>query len=84
MPVARDTERERPAAASERPERDTEREADRDADRERSDRRSATTIPRDPARKGGISFEDDDLADYMHPDDVPPKSAPPDPDDHDA
>jgi len=26
-----------------------------------------------PAKKGGISFEDDDLADYMHPDDVPPK-----------
>ncbi|MDB4954538.1 MAG: hypothetical protein JWO36_2107 [Myxococcales bacterium] len=24
-------------------------------------------------RKGGISFEDEDLADYMHPDDVPPK-----------
>jgi hypothetical protein len=26
-------------------------------------------------RKGGISFEDDDedLASYMHPDDVPPK-----------
>ena len=29
--------------------------------------------PRDPHRKGGISFDDDDLADYMHPDDVPPK-----------
>jgi hypothetical protein len=29
---------------------------------------------RDPARKGGIQFDDDsDLADYMHPDDVPPK-----------
>jgi hypothetical protein len=29
---------------------------------------------RDPLRKGGISFDDDDdLADYMHPDDVPPK-----------
>jgi hypothetical protein len=30
---------------------------------------------RDKNRKGGISFEedDDDLADYMHPDDVPPK-----------
>ena len=26
-----------------------------------------------PAKKGGISFDDDDLADYMHPDDVPPK-----------
>ncbi|MBA2545137.1 MAG: hypothetical protein H0V17_36175 [Deltaproteobacteria bacterium] len=34
---------------------------------------------RDPDRKGGISFSvddsDDDLADYMHPDDVPPKKA---------
>jgi hypothetical protein len=29
---------------------------------------------KDPGRKGGISFEDDDdLADYMHPDDVPKK-----------
>ena len=24
-------------------------------------------------KRGGISFEDEDLADYMHPDDVPPK-----------
>jgi hypothetical protein len=32
---------------------------------------------RDPARKGGIQFDDDsDLADYMHPDDVPPKPRP--------
>ncbi len=31
------------------------------------------SLPKDPHRKGGISFEDDDLADYMHPDDVPPK-----------
>ncbi len=32
--------------------------------------------PRDTTRKGGIQFEDeDDLADYMHPDDVPPKPA---------
>jgi hypothetical protein len=32
-------------------------------------------LPRDPLRKGGIAFDDDDgdLADYMHPDDVPPK-----------
>ncbi len=32
-------------------------------------------LPRDPLRKGGIAFEDDDedLADYMHPDDLPPK-----------
>lgn len=36
----------------------------------------AAPLP-NPHRKGGISFEsDDDLADYMHPDDVPPKSRP--------
>ena len=30
-----------------------------------------------PVKKGGISFDDDeDLADYMHPDDVPPKHEP--------
>jgi hypothetical protein len=29
----------------------------------------------DPHRQGGISFDDDDLADYMHPDDVPAKPA---------
>jgi hypothetical protein len=23
--------------------------------------------------RGGISFEDDDLGEYMHPDDVPPR-----------
>jgi hypothetical protein len=35
---------------------------------------SARSLPRDPHRKGGIQFDDDeDLADYMHPDDVPPK-----------
>jgi hypothetical protein len=37
-----------------------------------------TRRPRDPARKGGIRFDapddpDADLAEYMHPDDVPPK-----------
>jgi len=32
------------------------------------------SLPRDPHRKGGIQFDnDDDLADYMHPDDVPAK-----------
>jgi len=32
------------------------------------------TMPRNPHNKGGIAFEDDeDLAEYMHPDDVPPK-----------
>ena len=34
-------------------------------------------LPHDPSRKGGISFDDDDdLDDYMHPDDVPSRSAP--------
>lgn len=38
------------------------------------DRPRAAPIPHpNPAKKGGISFDDDDLADYMHPDDVPPK-----------
>lgn len=37
------------------------------------------TLPRDPLRKGGISFDDDDLDEYMHPDDVPPKGSPRDP-----
>lgn len=34
--------------------------------------------PSSSARKGGISFEedDDDLAEFMHPDDVPPKGSP--------
>lgn len=36
------------------------------------DRPRAAPLP-NPAKKGGISFDDDDLADYMHPDDVPPK-----------
>jgi hypothetical protein len=31
-------------------------------------------LPKDPHRKGGISFDDEeDLGEYMHPDDVPPK-----------
>jgi hypothetical protein len=34
--------------------------------------------PKEPPKRGGITFaqdgdDDDDLADYMHPDDVPPK-----------
>jgi hypothetical protein len=36
------------------------------------ERPRAAPMP-NPAKKGGISFDDDDLADYMHPDDVPPK-----------
>ena len=36
-------------------------------------------LPRDPHRKGGISFNDDDLSEYMHPDDVPPKGPPKNP-----
>lgn len=39
--------------------------------------RPGPVMPRNPHSKGGISFEDDDdLTDYMHPDDVPAK--PPD------
>ena len=39
------------------------------------------TMPRNPHNKGGIQFDDDeDLAEYMHPDDVPPKA----PDDGEA
>jgi hypothetical protein len=37
----------------------------------------------DPHRKGGISFDDDDLNEYMHPDDVPPKGPAKDPGDGD-
>jgi hypothetical protein len=29
--------------------------------------------PTKKAKQGGISFDDEDLGDYMHPDDVPPK-----------
>jgi hypothetical protein len=43
-------------------------------------RRSADdlrTSRKDPTRKGGIHFDDDDdLDEYMHPDDVPPKTPP--------
>ena len=46
-------------------------------------RRPSLTLPHDPHRKGGISFDDDDLNEYMHPDDVPSKSSPLDPDDGD-
>lgn len=41
-------------------------------------------LPTGPHRQGGISFDDDDLGDYMHPDDVPAKPPADDPDDHDA
>jgi hypothetical protein len=43
-----------------------------------------TPTPLDPLRKGGISFEDDDLDEYMHPDDVPPKATASEPDDGEA
>ena len=51
---------------------------DKDAPAERpSDEITARERPKPTARKGGISFDrdddDSDLADYMHPDDVPPK-----------
>src|SRR5688572_11910437 len=35
--------------------------------------REPRRLPNNPARKGGIAFDDEDLAEYMHPDDVPPK-----------
>jgi hypothetical protein len=41
-------------------------------------------LPPDPYRKGGISFDDDDLNEYMHPDDVPPKNPPRNPGDGEA
>lgn len=40
--------------------------------------------PQHPQRKGGITFDDDDLNEYMHPDDVPPKGPAKDPGDGDA
>lgn len=40
--------------------------------------------PQHPQRKGGITFDDDDLNEYMHPDDVPPKGPAKDPSDSDA
>jgi hypothetical protein len=57
-----------------------------DRERDRTDRpeRSDAPLPHDPTRKGGITFDDEDLADYMHPDDVPPRPPAKDPDDHDA
>ena len=38
-----------------------------------SSSREPRRLPNNPARKGGIAFDDEDLAEYMHPDDVPPK-----------
>ena len=35
--------------------------------------REPRRLPNNPARKGGIAFDDEDLAEYMHPDDVPTK-----------
>jgi hypothetical protein len=35
--------------------------------------REPRRLPNNPSRKGGIAFDDEDLAEYMHPDDVPPK-----------
>lgn len=94
----RDTQREphdrpsRDTEATDRPTRDTDREPsdrpahdtehDHPSSSDRSDRRPS--FPRDPTRKGGISFDDEDLADYMHPDDVPTQTPAKDPDDHEA
>jgi len=39
-------------------------------------RQEPRRLPNNPARKGGIAFDDDDdLSEYMHPDDVPPKAS---------
>ena len=38
--------------------------------------REPRRLPNNPARKGGIAFDDEDLSEYMHPDDVPPKRTP--------
>ncbi len=38
--------------------------------------REPRRLPNNPARKGGIAFDDDDLSEYMHPDDVPTKPSP--------
>jgi hypothetical protein len=43
-----------------------------------------TLLPQDPRRRGGITFDDDDLHEYMHPDDVPAKGPPKDPGDAEA
>lgn len=46
----------------------------RPADIRPADEITARERPKaNPAKKGGISFDDEDLAEYMHPDDVPPK-----------
>lgn len=42
--------------------------------------RPRPSLAPDPHRRGGISFDDDDLNEYMHPDDVPAKTPPRDPD----
>jgi hypothetical protein len=63
----------RPVADEPVTEPDTPRTRNRDDTSTRSKTRNMV-VP----RKGGISFDDgdDDLADYMHPDDVPPKTDP--------
>lgn len=45
--------------------------------------RRRTFLPHDPQRRGGITFDDDDLNEYMHPDDVPSKTPTPEPGDTD-
>jgi len=67
-------------AAVWRPPADDKAEAEAEAPRRGPQLPALPTLPKDPHRKGGISFDDEDLADYMHPDDVPPK----DPSDRDS
>jgi hypothetical protein len=72
----------RPAASAQRvwrpPIDDDDTDSDADVDtKDPAPQRRSPAFTRDPNRKGGIRFDDDeddsDLADYMHPDDVPPK-----------
>lgn len=42
-------------------------------DEPRPARAEPRRLPNNPTRKGGIAFDDEDLDEYMHPDDVPPK-----------
>lgn len=63
----------KPPARVWRPPVDNEEAPHRPAD-EITARERPVPLPKDPLRKGGISFDDDeDLAEYMHPDDVPAK-----------
>jgi hypothetical protein len=82
-PDATDDAPDRPGPADRPPAADRPPSADRLAPADRPPPKRTQLAP-DPHRKGGISFDDDDLNEYMHPDDVPPKAPPRDPGDGDA